>query len=604
MVRVPSILLLVVFGCSENKPAPTRVTDAAADVAATVADAEAEASRAADAPGEAATDVPGDGASDAPIDVAGDAMLDLAADTAIDGGPDAPVDLMADAPADGAADAPLDAAAEAPIDVAADAPVDTSPAWAAMIQVQAADVQTIGGVARGSSTRLRVSWLAPPVAFDHYRLTATNGVAGTATAQDVPASALSHTLAALDAQTTYAVAIEACLDAACNARMSSATGSISASTAQEVWQLQGTGHAHATLTRVVSDGNVKIHAIRYGEGAPAAQLGRVQLYYGSSNPSAPGLAVATGTMVANAAVPASVLSFTSLAGTAGLIRPSTAGPLVGQVNTGQAVPLTSGIVKLYFEATGSDNKARIMSVNSQDGFVGRDFNAGASAVCSTAADYGTTGGCAPKVLIGVEGDTLLPNPKLRNARQFKIGVPTLSDWRWDGAAGTFMVFTTDMVTGCSTSNFNHGYAVWDGATWNVQYSGTCPKLFVSVQAADPLHLGGVRYKIYYGDPSITTGKNPGSMLPFLGPKKLMYGDGARSGAANTVDFEDWDGTAKARDLQFVWPDETALDAAAEGYIDDFVVITPTADLAFQVLYIATTDGTTPPFTAAAILRNP
>jgi fibronectin type III domain protein len=600
-VRASLIFVLVAVGCGGgSKKDLGRVPTTGPD-----AEIEIPVDAAVPRPPDAPIVVPRDAPVDFPLVVPADAGPDLAIavlDSGTDLSPDAVISPGMDAQA---TDASFDTVtADARTDVGPDASVDAGPAWGAMLQATPVDLQTIGGASHGSSTKLRLSWSAPPVAFDHYVLTATDGASGTATTQSLPATELAYTLTGLNAATTYTLGLSACLDVACTAAIGPAAGTASASTPQEVWQLQGAGHTHATLTKVVSDGNVKIHAIRHGQGAPAAQLGRVQLYYGSSNPSAPGLAVATGNMVANAAVPSSVLSFTSLAGTAGLIRPSTATPLVGQVNTGMAVPLTNGTVKMYFEATGSDNKSRIMTVNGQDGLVGQDFNAGASTVCSTNADYSTGGGCAPKVLIGVEGDTLLGNPKLRNVRQFKIGVPTATDWRWDGAAGTFMVFTTDQVTGCSTSNFNHGYAVWDGTNWNVQYDGACPKLFVSVQAADPLHLGGVRYKLYYGDPSITTGKNTGSMLPFLGPKKLMYGDGTRTGAAGTVEFEDWDGTAKARDILFVWPDETTLDATAEGYIDDFVVITPTGDLAFQVLYIATTDGTMPPFTAAAILRNP
>ena len=36
-----------------------------------------------------------------------------------------------------------------------------------------------------------------------------------------------------------------------------------------------------------------------------------------------------------------------------------------------------------------------LSIDSRDGWTGRDFNASASTVCSTAADYGPGGGCQP-----------------------------------------------------------------------------------------------------------------------------------------------------------------------------------------------------------------
>jgi hypothetical protein len=57
--------------------------------------------------------------------------------------------------------------------------------------------------------------------------------------------------------------------------------------------------------------------------------------------------------------------------------------------------------------------------------------------------------------------------------------------------------------------------------------------------------GGARFKLYYGQ------------LPFLGPKKPLYADGAASGAAG-----------------------------------------------LQVMYIAITDGIVAPFAASAVLLNP
>src|SRR5881628_233877 len=68
----------------------------------------------------------------------------------------------------------------------------------------------------------------------------------------------------------------------------------------------------------------------------------------------------------------------------------------------------------------------------------------------------------PTMAVGVEGDEVNGNNRIRNARQHKIGFPILDDWRWRGEAGTFMVFTTDQVSGCSTANINHGFAIWVG----------------------------------------------------------------------------------------------------------------------------------------------
>ena len=131
-------------------------------------------------------------------------------------------------------------------------------------------------------------------------------------------------------------------------------------------------------------------------------------------------------------------------------------------------------------------------------------------------------------------------------------------------------------------------------------------MFKSAQAALPMHLGGVRYKLYYGDPSVTTGKvlSSGPGLPFLGPKNLIYADGALSGNASTVDFEDWESQALARNVVFLWPNGDPLDDTAEGYIDDYHFLAPTGSLDLQVLYLSITNGTQTPFPAAAILLNP
>jgi hypothetical protein len=167
-----------------------------------------------------------------------------------------------------------------------------------------------------------------------------------------------------------------------------------------------------------------------------------------------------------------------------------------------------------------------------------------------------------------------------------------------------MVFTSGSVAGCSTAARTHGYAVWNGSTWDVQYTAAgCPKLFTNVQAAFPMHIGGVRYKLYYGDTSDLTGKLP-SQLPFLGPKRLIYADGAKSSLTDRVDFEDWESQSAARDVAFLWPNGDLLDATAEGYIDDYHFMAPTGSLELQVMYLAITNGTAIPFGAAAILLNP
>ncbi len=467
--------------------------------------------------------------------------------------------------------------------------------------------QTVGSSTFSSSTRLGVNWTKPSgYTPDHYLITAAevNGISSMSFS--AAGADTSATLSGLKSSTSYNVVVTACKDSACS--QAAASPAAIGRTSQEYWQLQGSGSTVAGLTRVVSDGNVRIAVMRYGSDAPDALKNRMQLYYGpNSLGSASGLATALSAAVANAATPSTYLSFTSAAGTSGLKNPTTAATLVKEVNAGQALPMSSaagGYVRIYFEAQGNDNKTRILSINSRDGYVGKDFNSGDSGVCQSAADYNSGGGCEPTVVIPVEGD-VGGNSKINNARQFKIGFPMQDDWRWNESAGTFMVFTVDSIAGCTTYGHNQAYAVWNGSKWVVQYeAGGCPKLMKSMQAATPVHLGGARYKLYYGDPSDTTGRTSGSTLPFLGPKKIIYADGAATGAAGTVEFEDWESTANARGINFLWPSGDLLSATAEGYIDDFMVVAPTGSLDSQVYYVAITDGTIAPFSAAALLLNP
>ena len=462
--------------------------------------------------------------------------------------------------------------------------------------------RTAGTTAFSSSTKLTAAWTAPAgYTPNHYRIYASETVGNTNLDFTALATDTSATLPGLKSATTYAVVVKACKDAACIQAGTSAA--VTGKTSEEVWQFQGTGSTTAGLTKTVSDGNALFSATRFGPEAGGSTASRIQLYYKSLTSRGPSIAVSSA--ATDAAVPSSYLSFTSFGTTYGLLTPATAATLVSEAGGVHAVPLRSGAVRLFFDPLGSDSKSRIMYLDSQDGLVGRDFNSGAATNCSSAADYSVGGGCSPTVIIGVAGDSVRANSKIPMARQFKVGFPTLDDWRWDQAPGTFMVFTTDSIAGCTTYGLNHAYAIWDGTNWVVQYeSNGCPKLFKSAQAAFPMHAGGVRYKLYYGDPSVTTGRVTTTMIPFLGPKKLIYADGATSGSPTTVDFEDWESQTQARNVVFLWPSGDQLDATAEGYIDDYHFIAPTGSADLQVLYCAISNGTDVPFGAAAVLLNP
>lgn len=466
------------------------------------------------------------------------------------------------------------------------------------------DRQTAGSATFGSSSKLQVNWTAPSgYTIDHYEVTATESLMNTSVTVTATSAATSTTLTPLKAATSYSVVVKACNNSTCSSAGSAAA--VSAITPGEYWQLQGTGNAVSTLTKPVSDGNARLSATRFGAEAGLV-ASTVQFYYGPQGVS--GLSVASSGPVSGASAASYLTAFTSYANSSGVRSLASATSGIKSIMTGQGVPLSAAMgakVRLFFESNDADGKTRIYSVDSVDGYVGRDFNRSSATTCSAAGDYLSTGDCPATVVIGVEGDTTSPTSRISAARQNKIAWPTLTDWRWDGSVGTFMVFTVDQISGCTTARHNHAYAVWNGSNFVPQFdSSGCPKTFKSAQAALPMHIGDVRYKIYFGDPSVTTGKVTGSTLPFVGPKKLIYADARSSGNASIVDYEDWESVSNARNVVFLWPSGEQLNDAAEGYIDDFHFLTPTGNIDIQVLYMSITDGSVAPFSATALLLNP
>lgn len=477
--------------------------------------------------------------------------------------------------------------------------------------------QTIGDQRISSSTRINLNWDRSDTMIEHYEIALTEQLSGRQKRYQVASSEPSFQVTQLKSDTAYQVILYGCYNETCSDYEQSS--SLSFQTSKEYWQLQGSGHTIDGLTTAVSDGNARISATRIGADAGSSNAGTVQLYYGpfplaDKNST---LAVAVEDITSEGH-----LSFNSLAYQSGLISPvrtqvitnentkslqqekTTA--IISQVHTGQAIPLQNGKIRLFFEATGNDGKTRIYSLDSQDGYIGQDFNRSNAVVCESETDYENADACLPQLAIGVKDDDSQLYAKLKNVRQQKVGFPTQKNWRWDESAGTFMVFTTDAVAGCSEFFINHGYAIWDGdKQWQVQYQDNgCPKLFPFTQACFPMHLGEGRYKMYCGNPSDETGKLDNSSLPFLGPKRVIYADATNKGHIARVDFEDWESLEIARDVVFIWPDGSQLDNTAEGYIDDFSFLAPEGDLNYQLMYMAISDGDQAPISAIAKLINP
>ena len=420
-----------------------------------------------------------------------------------------------------------------------------------------------------------------------------------------PGALGSATFSGLPSDATVTVRAEACADAAC--ALTGPEGVATFDLPEETWQLVGSGEALAGLSIVASDGQAKIWGHIAGPEAGADLAGRVVLYYGTvmRPPDIVGqtLGVATGARALSPDDLSSWLPLTTHTGSAGFVSPQPRGTPVGDIMTGQGVPLRSGGVRLYFESNAADGKTRILSVASADGLAGLDFNASrTSPLCRTATDYATGGDCEARLEVeaaAAPGPGKVP--KVQNVRQFKLGFPTRDDWRWDEAPGTFMFVTLDRGGACGYPGFaNQAYLVWSGTAWTpILRADGCPAVLEDAQAPAPVHLGGVRYKLYHGTPGDRTGASA-SMLPFLGPKRVRYADGALTGDPARVDLDDWE--TAPRETRWVWPNGRQLSATEEGYIDDFVFLAPTD--AFQLAYVVITDGAAMPRPAVAVLRNP
>jgi hypothetical protein len=353
------------------------------------------------------------------------------------------------------------------------------------------------GASEYSSSKLLVEWPTPGSPIDHVAIEATDAISSAVTSFTAEASETSKTLTGLKSSTTYTVTVKSCTDSSCSS--STSLGSATGTTAAELWELQGTGGDFTSLNSIVSDGNARLSLLWFGNDSNAgAMAGKINLYYGpTGGPSVSGLAVGTLDGTATDGDITSVSSFTSHAGSSGLIQVS-GDAQVAEVNAGQGVPLGAALgskVRLFFEAIGSDSLSRIYSIDSQDGYTGLDFHGSSGkTVCDTGTDYSNPSYCALTRVIGTETDDSTNYENIENARQMKLGWPMLTDWRWNGESGNFMVFTADVPSTCSSSSMTQAYALYDGvSSWEVQYgtsSGSrCPQVFEDAQAPSPMHLG-------------------------------------------------------------------------------------------------------------------
>lgn len=477
--------------------------------------------------------------------------------------------------------------------------------WKSNLSVSNVNAKTIGTSTFSSSSKIACAWSLLPstsdFTVDRYEITATEIVKNTSVSSSATVSQTTLRLTGLKSGTSYKITLRA-YSGSCVVASDSASGK----TSEEYWQLQGTGNTVAGLKKVVADGNTLNYAFVYGSWAPHDSLkGRIRYYYNPQAFSEKGAKSALSDAVPRTGDIASATTFTGLSGY-GLTYSGYDSTVAGTrafrtIGQAQAVPY-QGKVRMYFEALTPDNRNRIHSIDSKDGLTGIDYNAGTSTICKTADDFKIGGGCDYTTALGVSTDVMNANPNISDIRQFKIGYATLDSWLWNGAVGTFMTPTFDISRTAVCSNkytFTTGYALWDGSAWKLQYNGTCPKFFDGVQAPCVVHLGGSRYKFYFNYNQVLKGQmmNPQRDTK---PMRVMYAEGT----SGVVQFEDWEGVEKSRDMVYLFPDGSVLTESQESKLDDYHFFVPTGDMDFQVQYTNISDGMSIPFVAAALLLNP
>ena len=471
--------------------------------------------------------------------------------------------------------------------------------------------RTVGTSRFSSAGQLAVSWRAPTgYVVDHYEITAAESVFGTSPTTAVAATETSTTMTGLKSATTYSITVKACSNSTCS--LSGASSPAVGTTAEEYWQLQGTSGATSdAVSRATSDSNTLNYALSYGDWAGDSLRGRIRYYYNPNVASEKGVKTALSTSVASSTV-SSLTTFDVLSGYGLVAGTSTAVPASGISTTiGQAIAIPyNGKVRLMVEAQGTDRTNRIYQIDSADGYVGVDFNAGNGTLCSVPnGDLTTSGACAPSIALGLTQDGFT-SPGVTAFRQMKLLYPTQTSWVWNGAANTPMIVTMDLNTAtaaaCAQYKFTQGWALWDGTKWALQYAsdGTCPKLFDGMQAPAPVHLGDGRYKLYYSN-NVT----PSSQQTFNfdnKPVRVIYG----SASGSTIAFEDFESMSAAREVNFLWPDGslmalfTGSTTGGETKLDDYTMLAPTGNLDVQVMYTNFSGGSKGAFTAVAVLLNP
>jgi len=439
-----------------------------------------------------------------------------------------------------------------------------------------------------SSAKLSVHWDGLVGAIDHVVVMATDTVSSETLSVTTNMKEEEAVLIGLKSATIYEVSVQACVDKACKNILTSEV--VQGETQEEYWQIQGEDSGYNSAHQIVENGSTLSYAIPYTDWAPENLRGTIKFYYNGSGPTNDlrGIRVASSTE-----------GYTDFENSKQIIRRecgtdiSKSGEHTGgdcakgqlQALAIQILPLESGVMKAFFEATSATDPEKIMevySLNSQDGYIGEDFDTSPSSdICGdseTEQDLIKGGDCEPTLVI--ESSEHGGSSGLVNARQNKIGYPILDSWIWDESPGTFMIITAEDA--CEKTRDGLFYVVYDGTNWIVQKDASGCAIPLVLEAHGPVivHLGGDRYKVYYENYEFADEQK--LIEKATKPTRVMY---AAGGADGMVDLEDWEGEDVAREVNFLWPDGTVLDVQEEAGLGDHVIWVPDGDLETQVMYM-------------------
>jgi hypothetical protein len=442
--------------------------------------------------------------------------------------------------------------------------------WDASLVVENIPVEVSWGEVE-SASRLRVRWDRVSTA-QAYEVVAEYGDHQVTTVVDSDTSRL--VLRGLRSATVYEITVNACEDPQCWRFTPSETAM--GVTAPMAWQVVGEGSSYAGATTIIEDSDTKGFGLYYGDDAPSAMVGTVQLYYDSSDAGRKGVNMA----VAVETNDEDLIVFDRVDGH-GLFGEQTRNADAKGPSTYQPVPLAGGGIRLFFEGKlDGDEHSRLYAIDSQDGDRGQDFHPGTATDCE-ADDIMIGGACEPTVVMGGEDDG---NPGVLSVCQSRLMYPMFDDWRWGQERDSLIIATlhfTEDAEECTNTYNNMGFAVWDGSTWDMEYdvSTGCPVVVEGVESPMPVHMGDGRYMVVFNantaaQKDMDTGK----------PLYVLYADAAATGDPEVLEWSDFEARGEAREVQTYWPNGIEIPDVMEQKLDDFGIFSPTGESDELVMY--------------------